>query len=238
MNLIKMIKNLAPEWKLIGAYIFDIFLACVAISITVKSCRKVEVPTVSGGMTSAEALLIIERDSLIAETRAKDYKINRLEDSIVKTTKLNQSLRKDLTSLKALTKKALEGTDSLEMITALNNEVVVYGEIVHNYEDMIVVYQQSIALRNDYINNLKEVIALDSNRFIIKENQLRHVTAMLQIEQDQHSKTKRKLFRNKQVNRVLVPVAAIAGTAAIVPPYTPVAIVGGVLYYIIAKPKK
>ena len=113
-----------------------------------------------------------------------------------------------------------------------------------DFRTYVAAVEQEDSLQSAMITQQDSVIDLQKATIELKSNQLANMSFRLiraKNENDsllkREAKLEKKLKRDKTVLRIAAPLAVVGGTQLIAPQYTPLAVVGGVVVYLITKPK-
>ena len=114
-----------------------------------------------------------------------------------------------------------------------------------DFRTYVAAVEQEDSLQSAMITQQDSVIDLQKATIELKSNQLANMSFRLIRAKNENDsllkrsdKLEKKLKRNKTVLRIAAPLAVVGATALIAPQYTPLAVVGGVVVYMITKPKR
>ena len=114
-----------------------------------------------------------------------------------------------------------------------------------DFRTYVAAVEQEDSLQSAMITQQDSVIDLQKATIELKSNQLANMSFRLIRAKNENDsllkrsdKLEKKLARSKWWLRHTAPVAVVGATALIAPQYTPLAVVGGVVVYMITKPKR
>ena len=114
-----------------------------------------------------------------------------------------------------------------------------------DFRTYVAAVEQEDSLQSAMIVQQDSVIDLQKATIELKSVQLANVSSRLIRAKNENDsllkrsdKLEKKLARSKWWLRHTAPVAVVGATALIAPQYTPLAVVGGVVVYMITKPKR
>ena len=113
-----------------------------------------------------------------------------------------------------------------------------------DFRTYVAAVEQEDSLQSAMITQQDSVIDLQKATIELKSSQLTNMSFRLIRAKNENDsllkrevKLEKKLKRNKGILRIAAPLAVVGGTQLIAPQYTPLAVVGGVVVYVITKPK-
>ena len=117
-------------------------------------------------------------------------------------------------------------------------------ELEEDFRNYVSATEHEDSLQSAMITQQDSVISLQKATIVLKSQQLGNMSVRLIRAKNENDsllkrsdKLEKKLARSKWWLRHTAPVAVVGATALIAPQYTPLAVVGGVVVYMISKPK-
>jgi cell division septum initiation protein DivIVA len=207
---------------------------CIALML-LYSCSCNQEPTVT----------LPENDSLQIAVKFLEMQVAEKSDSIdiLRTELYNAKV--DVLEAK---KQGSKTADNIrEAITKHDTvKIIQYAtDCEQDFRTYVAAVEQEDSLQSAMIVQQDSVIDLQKATIELKSNHLANMSFRLIRAKNENDsllkrsdKLEKKLARSKWWLRHTAPVAVVGATALIVPQYTPLAVVGGVVLYMLTKPKR
>lgn len=177
-------------------------------------------------------------DSLEKVVKHLSDSISLLKKQVSKVSEDRKALRQQLVKAGEQLADAIEKGDTVDLINALQDQVVAYEDYILQSDKEIKLQGKIIERQDSLINASFAETELQKSKFKTLADEYRKLDAQYALQQNKLARTEKKLRRAKWVNSVAVPATVVGATSVIAPAYTLPAVGVGVALHFILKPKK